>query len=378
MNRDEPPVVPPVMHTPRQLNVDITSRCNLRCTYCYFFDRDELTYRDMPTEEWLQFFAEAGRNQVMNVCLAGGEPFARPDLQTLLRGIADNRMRFSILSNGGLIDDGIAAFLASTGRCNYVQISFDGSGPATHDLCRGEGSFDAAVRGVRFLQQHRVPVACRLTIHRHNVHDLEATAEFLLVELGLPSFSTNAASHLGSSCRQGKEVLLTIEDQQRAMETLVDIAQRYSGRVTATAGPLANARMWSEMERARRAGLESLPGCGVLSGCGCHWQELAVRSDGVMIPCTLLPHLELGQINRDPIHEIWQSHPILAQMRSRNSIPLTRFEECRDCDYQRYCTGNCAALAWTLTGDPHRPSPDACLRRFLAAGGTIPAASGAT
>ena len=38
-----------------------------------------------------------------------------------------------------------------------------------------------------------------------------------------------------------------------------------------------------------------------------------------------------------------------------------------------YCTGNCPALAYTLTGEVNHPSPDACLRRFLEEGGQIPA-----
>ena len=32
------PTASRVMRTPREADVDITSRCNLRCRYCYFFD----------------------------------------------------------------------------------------------------------------------------------------------------------------------------------------------------------------------------------------------------------------------------------------------------------------------------------------------------
>ena len=58
----------------------------------------------------------------MSVAPVGGEPFIRKDLFSLLKGIIHNRMRFSILSNGALIEDEIAAFLARSGRCDYVQI----------------------------------------------------------------------------------------------------------------------------------------------------------------------------------------------------------------------------------------------------------------
>ena len=64
-----------VMRTPRTVDIDLTARCNLRCRYCYFFDNPAVEYHDLPTEEWLRFFDELGRCAVMDVCLAGGEPF---------------------------------------------------------------------------------------------------------------------------------------------------------------------------------------------------------------------------------------------------------------------------------------------------------------
>ena len=162
-----------VMCTPRSLDIEITARCNLRCRYCYFFQNPAVDYRDLPTAEWLRFFDELGSLGVMNVVLAGGEPFIREDLPALLDGIVHNRMRFSLLSNGALVTDEIAAPLADTHRCDYVQVSVDGSCAETHDACRGKGSFDGAMRGIRILQRHRVNVAVRVTLHRHNVNDLE-------------------------------------------------------------------------------------------------------------------------------------------------------------------------------------------------------------
>ena len=91
------PTVSKVMRTPRSLDIDITARCNLRCRYCYFFNNPAVDYRDLPTEEWLKFFDELGALGVMNVTLAGGEPFIREDLTTMLEGLVRNRMRFTLL-----------------------------------------------------------------------------------------------------------------------------------------------------------------------------------------------------------------------------------------------------------------------------------------
>ena len=361
-----------VMNTPRSVDIDITNRCNLRCKYCYHFSGPGDVAEDLPKEEWIQFFEELNRCAVMNVSLAGGEPFFRKDLRDLVEGIVQNKMRFTVLSNGTLITDSMAAFLFSTGRCDGVQVSIDGSKPETHDACRGKGNFRKAMDGIECLQRHGIPVQIRVTVHRHNVSDLEGIAQLLLDQVGLPGFSTNAASYMGL-CRQNVEqVGLSTEDRTLAMDTLVRLNRKYNNRITAQAGPLAEADMWPEMERARRNGNEHISDRGHLTACGCVMDKIALRADGVIVPCTMLSHIELGRINRDDFKEIWQTHPEMQEMRERQNIPLSDFEFCQGCEYINYCTGNCPGLAYTITGKVNHPSPDACLKRFLEDGGRLP------
>ena len=363
------------MATPRTVEANVTSRCNLRCRYCSFFDNSATQYQDLPTGPWLRFFDECGDCGVMNVVLAGGEPFIREDLRTLIEGIVHNRMRFELLSNGALIDDGMAAFLSDTGRCNHVQVSVDGSKPETHDACRGRGAFAGAVRGLRILQQHGVPTTARVTVHHHNVHDLENVARLLLEELGLERIGTNSAGYLGSCRQHAADVLLTPEDRQEAMEALLRLSARYEGRISAAAGPLAEGRRWREMGEARAAGSPAFSNGGRLTGCGCPFDKIAVQPDGAFAPCALLPHLELGRMGRDPLVDVWRHSPVLSRLRARSDIPLDRFPFCAECAYVPYCTGNCPGLAYALTGEVDHPSPDACLRRFLQQGGALPAAA---
>jgi len=338
----------------------------LRWVHCrYFFDNPAVAYEDLPSSEWLQFFAELGSLGVMTLTLAGGEPFMRKDLPRLLEGIVRHNMRFSLLSNGALITDEMASLLASTGRCDYVQVSIDGSRAETHDACRGAGAFAGALRGIRTLQRHKVRVASRVTIHRHNVDDLENTARLLLEELGLSSFGTNAAGYLGSCCQHANEVLLTTAQRQQAMETLLRLEERYPGRLSATAGPECEGRMWRRMEQARLEGAPRFPNGGYLTACGCPSNKIAIRADGTIVPCNMLNHMALGRINQDSLQEVWLHSPALNALRQRRRIPLTDFAFCDGCPYIPYCTGNCPGLAYTLTREVDHPSPDACLRRFL-------------
>ena len=361
-----------LMKTPRSVDLGITNRCNLRCTYCSHFTSKGDVGKDLLTEEWIKFFEELGRCAVMDITLQGAEPFCREDLIELIQGIVHNRMRFTILSNGTLITDEMASFLSSTGRCDGVQVSIDGSGPETHDACRGEGNFLRAMRGIEILQRHGVPVSVRVTIHRYNVKDLDAMARLLLEHMGLSGFSTNSASFMGLCRYNVEDVQLTIEERSHAMEALLRLNAKYNGHINADAGPLAEAKTWLEMEKARCEGREPILGRGYLTGCSGPMSKIAVRADGVMVPCIQMSHIELGQINRDDLAEVWQNNTELKRLRERVNIPLSEFEFCKGCEYINYCTGNCPALAYTIVGEENHPSPDACLRRFLEEGGRLP------
>jgi SynChlorMet cassette radical SAM/SPASM protein ScmE len=353
------------MKSPRSVDIDITTRCNLRCIYCAHFDSAGDVHEDLPASDWITFFRELGSLAVMEVTLGGGEPFVRPDIMEIVQGIVDNRMRFSLLSNGTLITDNIAKEIAATKRCNMVQISLDGATPAVHDACRGPGSFHRAVKGIRHLQNHGTQVTIRVTITHQNVHELDNIISFILDDLEIASLSTNAAGYFGLCRHHRDEVQLTIEDRCRAMSDLVRLSKEYPGRIKANAGPFFEAERFHQIDQAIKSNQGSIPGRGFLTGCGCTWEKIAVRADGVIVPCTLLPEAELGRINHDSLSTIWQTHPKLQEMRSWYRIPLESFSFCRGCQFIPYCTGNCPAGAHAIFGKECHPSLEGCYRQFL-------------
>jgi SynChlorMet cassette radical SAM/SPASM protein ScmE len=360
------------MASPRSVDICITHKCNLRCSYCSYFSSAGDVDTDLPTEEWLTFFEELGRLGIMRLTLSGGEPFMRSDFTDLVDGIISNRMRFSVLSNGTLVTPQLALFLKETKRCDSVQVSIDGVDPESHDVFRGEGTLDRALKGLTFLLEAGVRATVRVTIHKRNFDQLERIAELLLDDIGLPSFSTNAASYMGL-CRENKDtVALNAKEQTVAMEQLDELARRYPRRISAQAGPLANLKLWRKVENAQKEGLKELPGCGYLRSCGGVFTKIAVRADGIMVPCDQISHVELGRINRDDLTTVWHNHPELIRLRNRQEIPLGEFEFCGHCEYIPFCRGGCPALAYTITGSEDLPSPASCYRQFIADGGRLP------
>ncbi len=360
------------MSTPRSVELEITAKCNLRCQYCSNFSSEGDVENEIDTSDWMDFFRECRELGVIHALLSGGEPFFHKDIKDIINSIVKNRMRFSANSNGTFITDNIAGFLSETGRCDNIQISIDGHCAKVHDSCRGKGSFEKAITGIENLRHHNIPVTIRVTIHQKNVEYLEKIAEFILGELKMPGFDTNAAMFMGLMRENIDEVGLTIEQYSYAMQKLLDLNKKFNNKINATAGPLADAEYWTKMEKARQEGAAPFTGCGTLNSCGCANSQIAVRADGVIVPCNQIDGYELGKINKDSLKEIWQNSIELNKFRDRNKIKLSMFDKCNACQYLNYCRGGCPASVYNVKKSVFVPSTIDCLKTFLENGGELP------
>jgi len=154
--------------------------CNLDCSYCFFLSK-ELLYpgsRFRMADGLLQTYlrqlieAHAGAPEVV-VAWQGGEPtmmglgfFRRP--VELADGMKQpgQQITYTIQTNGTLLDDEWAAFLAKHGF--LVGLSIDGP-REVHDAYRvdkgGKGSFDRVMKGLAALRRHGVEWNALTTVH---------------------------------------------------------------------------------------------------------------------------------------------------------------------------------------------------------------------
>jgi SynChlorMet cassette radical SAM/SPASM protein ScmE len=363
---------PDIADRPGDFDISLTGKCNLHCDYC-FYAQEMHNRSDLPGKEWFTFFDELGGLAVRSMTLSGGEVFVRSDLFELIDRLIENRMRYSILSNGTLISEKTLSLFETKKRrqrLNSIQVSIDGSCPEIHDKSRGDGSFKRAIKGLRLLKEAGFPVTSRVTVNRFNVADLENIASLLLEDVGLNGFGTNDAMPMGAGCDNQAGITLLPQQQLQAMKTLIRLEKQYNGRITATAGPLTKWKSYGEMEHAKATGEKAARWqMGFLTACGCVFNKLAVHHDGVITPCNMLAGLELGRINRDDIKTVWKTHPTLQALKDRRHIPMEKVLGCRDCEWASYCNGSCPGLAQTMTGDFNMANPHDCYKQFLATTG---------
>ncbi|HVL26463.1 MAG TPA: radical SAM protein [Thermomicrobiales bacterium] len=181
----------------------LSSRCNLNCTYCYWF-RDASVYEQPPLltvaaeRAFLDRLTAHIRDHGLrrfSILFHGGEPlmFGKKRFLGLMQGIARVHretgcdFRLSMTTNGVLLDEEWAAMLKLFGIT--VTVSIDGP-QATHDAARvdlrGRGSYARAVRGLRLLQD--VGVEPTVLSVCDPAADPDAVVAHIVDELGIRHF----------------------------------------------------------------------------------------------------------------------------------------------------------------------------------------------
>ncbi len=139
---------PPLL---RCAKIKITSRCNLRCIMCkYWQTKSEDT---LPSARWKEVFAELADLGCRKIHFSGGEVFLRQDFLELVEDAARRGHKVNMTTNGTLLDKERAKRLAGIG-VNGVSISLDGPKASVHDRIRGrEDAFKKSVRTIRWLRE---------------------------------------------------------------------------------------------------------------------------------------------------------------------------------------------------------------------------------
>jgi uncharacterized protein len=150
----------------------VVSRCNLNCSYCYVYNLQDDSWRDKPRVMADEVIAQAavriaehaeryGLTSV-GIVLHGGEPllagaaFIRRFVTTIRAGLPDIALRFTVQTNGTLLNEEILDLFVELNIT--VGISIDG-GRAANDAHRlypsGRSSYDEVVDAIALISRDR-------------------------------------------------------------------------------------------------------------------------------------------------------------------------------------------------------------------------------
>lgn len=158
-----------LLPAPLSVCYSITDQCDRHCPHC-MSGSNERSDTGLPTSQVQGLFELLKQEGVLRIDIVGGEPFLRDDLLSLLRYAVDLGLEVTVTTHGGSLTESHAEVLASLGV--IVQVSLDGP-REVNDRLRGQGSFDAAIRGIRLLVSHSIPTRISCTMQQANIGVLQ-------------------------------------------------------------------------------------------------------------------------------------------------------------------------------------------------------------
>jgi len=331
----------------RSLFLHVTHRCNLTCLHCY--QASGHLEEDMPLEASCRLIDQSVAHGARGVTISGGEPLLHPDARALISH-ATERMRVRVLSNGSLVDEEWAAFLAGSGA--MVQLSLDAADPVVHDRIRSTGSHAAVLTALDRLQRagmgERVSFSC--TIMEQNVDQLAGIIDLAeahgvplvrFLPLGRRGRADGNWDAIGGvSVADHEAFYRLVAERQRGGECTVSVSCGLSGFLLEVTEEIAPDGVWCSVGR-----------------------QLVADVDGSAYPCVLLMHDEyrLGNLLTDGLESVL-AHPGLAGITGEMVDRRQRIDECSSCHWRNLCQAGCMGQALDDRGTTAEPD-DFCAYR---------------
>jgi radical SAM protein with 4Fe4S-binding SPASM domain len=321
------------------LQVEITSRCNLKCKMCPLTlgttasSSSAGLIGDADWEQVKRLSAVAGR-----VLLVGfGEPVTHPGFVPMLRELDALGVEIQFSTNG-IGGELIAPHLAALKCLRHVNISIDSPDPKIYEDIRG-GDLSRALLGMRAIANavpDRVDVGVTTVVMRSNVRSLKAFPA-ILQDAGIRFYTLNglhdyAEELRGEHIHTGRAMQTFLP--QRRLHTVLDELKAECARHDVEL--LLNHRTQLDFYKPEQAAAEYFAGRGdavrtVTRACTVPFDSMYVDSDGQVFPCCQAAGTTpLGSLREQSIEDIWSGS---AFNRFRNDLlqASTTPEVCRVC-----------------------------------------------
>lgn len=320
-----------------QLYFYLTEGCNLKCRHCWVAPKYQSPGKSgqvLDVELFRSIIQQAKPLGLSGVKFTGGEPLMHPDILELLDIVRHEKLRLTVETNGTLCTLELAEAMKKASSNTFVSVSLDGVDAATYEWVRGvEGSFDAALEGIRNLVTAGFSPQIIMTVMKRNKEQMEPLIH-LAEELGVGSVKFNLVqpTERGVAMHNAMETL--------SIQELVEMGSWVENTLSSStkirliySHPMAFrplGKMFGEKS-------EGCTLCGILN-------ILGVLADGSYALCGIgesVSELVFGHASTSSLEEVWREAKVLQEL--REGFPGKLEGICSDCLLKGICLGSCVA-----------------------------------
>jgi len=310
---------------------EVTNACNLRCKYCGLSSGEALS-NELSLEEAFDVIEDISQAGTQSLMLLGGEPLVRSDIFEII-SYASLFMSVGINTNGLLLDEELAKKLKAAG-VSQVKVSLDG--PKSHDVMRGAGTYEKALRALKACRNAGIFAIIEMTVSRLNYNEVPTVVD-LAMGLGA-AVVVNEFIPFGRGERY-PELMLNKDERRRMQEFLLEKKRTYGE------WRVAFEDRYIISEDVALLKMIADPFCSAVNvGCNAGIFAYGITPDGKVLPCPTL-RLVVGDLRERSLKDIWEDSETLKKLRSRELKG-----KCGRCEL-RYVCGGCRGRTYAFTGD---------------------------
>ncbi|MEW6270785.1 MAG: radical SAM protein [Thermodesulfobacteriota bacterium] len=304
------PEAPPL---PREIQLEVTGACNLRCRMCLVRYRPPLGRRTASLDLALFRRVVDALPDLERVTLQGlGEPLLAPDLVAMVAYAAGRGIRVGFNTNGTLLTRERARDLIAAGLA-WLHVSIDGATEATYEGIRDGSSLARVQANVASLMEEIAgsgrglpDVSLVFVAMRRNVRELPDVVR-LAATWGVPRLHVQNLSHSFSDTSP-ESAYREIRDFFDAEALWPSPPGEREASIAFAAARRAAEECGIELHLPR---LESEPAARAPGSPGCDWpwRSSYVRHDGRVQPCCMLmgdDRAIQGSVATHEFQEVWR------------------------------------------------------------------------
>lgn len=334
----------------------VTGRCNLGCSYC--FAEANQKKQDMKLETALKavdYLLEMPFNNFY-IKFNGGEPLLRKDLlekicqytiEKLQKVKKEGYLLFEVTTNGTLIDkEAVELFKRFNMR---VLISIDGTEKLHHQArpyLNGSSSFKDVMKGIERMRAADYPFRILTVVAQHNLSYADEILDFFS-QSGINDLRFNPVLKNGRGKQGWEDNGIEPGEYLSFMKTVanrcIEDASLHEDNIESL---LRNMVYRTRNFKCMR------------SNCGCGHYYLCVDSGGDIYPCAYFlaetSNLKLGNVHEDVnFGECGVKHP---QVKTFPSRSVGKIVTCSQCQWRHLCEGGCTLAAYLKSGTIFAPT----------------------
>lgn len=323
----------------------ITNACNLRCSYCYI-NKDKgnmpLSIAEKTVINAIEQCNKYGM-RTLSIKFAGGEPLmAWKNILYIIdftrKACGENNItpRFNILSNGTLMKESIAKYLA-TNRIP-IAISLDGIREVNdrqRSYLNGRGSFNEVECGIHILREVGWKPFILITVTDQNVAGLPDLTSYLL--------------HQGLSFRYS----LVRDCDQMPVQHLFHTSTKYAKILNRCFDEIESWMLTKNCDFNVKFCDINLDR-SISRACGIGKNSVAIDHNGSIAFCQMVFDTPIGNINNNGLIETIRTQQVIPSLQEKS---IDDYLGCNQCVWKNVCAGGCPVFTYKQFGRFDKSSP---------------------